>query len=140
MFRLEQRDGYPPVAVESVWAKAIGDDLYEVENIPFYAKGVALGDVVRAAADESGALVFSSIVRPSGHSTLRVVFLDKSQVERIERSLESMGCGWEGGLEPSLISVDVPPSVDMDSLFAFLSNASRQDVLDFETGVIADAR
>jgi hypothetical protein len=43
LFQLEQdEDGYPPASVESLWALPKGEGLFQVDNIPFFATGVAL--------------------------------------------------------------------------------------------------
>jgi hypothetical protein len=35
---------------ESVWALHLGDDLYGIRNVPFFAYGINWGDVVKADA------------------------------------------------------------------------------------------
>jgi hypothetical protein len=63
LFRLEKdEDGYPPEEVESLWGFLRKDGI-ELDNIPFFAKGVALGDVVAARKAPDGALEFQSVVR-----------------------------------------------------------------------------
>ena len=48
-FRLTlDEDGYPPASGETLWATALGDGTYRIDNIPFFATGVSLGDVVEA--------------------------------------------------------------------------------------------
>jgi hypothetical protein len=136
MFQIEQKDGYPPVAVESMWAVKVGDGLYEIENIPFYAKGIGLGDIVGTTASETGSLVFDRVASSRGHSTLRLVFIEMRERKRIEKALEALGCGWEGGVEPSLISVDVPPAASFDEVLKLVSEACTQGILDYETAAI----
>jgi hypothetical protein len=53
------------------------DDGYEIDNIPFYVKELALGDVVDAKPDASGVLWYSELIRPSGHSTIHLWFSSK---------------------------------------------------------------
>jgi Domain of unknown function (DUF4265) len=36
---------------ESLWAKSLGNDLYEIQNVPYCAYGLNCGDVVRATTD-----------------------------------------------------------------------------------------
>jgi len=63
---------------ESVWAKSLGDDLYEIESIPFCAYGLNYGDVVRATPDGPDQKPeVRSVVSMSGNQTLRVSFCDK---------------------------------------------------------------
>jgi hypothetical protein len=56
-FRLDRDgDGWPPFESEGVWANACGGREYEVDNAPWFARGVAFGDRVRAEPDEDGVL------------------------------------------------------------------------------------
>jgi hypothetical protein len=62
---------------EALWAKALGDDLYELRNNPFYAYGLNFLDVVHAiprAQDQKPSVL--KIVRRSGHRTIWVTFTD----------------------------------------------------------------
>ena len=111
--------GYPPVEVESVWAVARADG-FELDNIPFYAKGVALGDVVAAAPDVDGALVYRGVVHRGGHSTYLVYLLNPGPNDPQDtiNYLRARGLGVEYDL-PRLLAVDVPPTfplLDAESL------------------------
>src|SRR5262249_4817112 len=60
---------------ESLWAKPLGDDLYQLDNVPFHAYGLNYGDVVRATEDSPELKPeIREVVRPSGHQTIRVFF------------------------------------------------------------------
>src|SRR3954469_2155401 len=64
---------------EGIWARPMGGDLYEVDNIPFYAYGLNVGDVVRAIAEAPHMKpVVNGIERASGHRTLRVRFAEST--------------------------------------------------------------
>lgn len=69
-FRLVQdEDGYPPAAVESVWAQPTtkaGE--YVLDNVPFFARDATIGDVV-AVREEDSHLWFERVVcRSQTHS------------------------------------------------------------------------
>jgi Domain of unknown function (DUF4265) len=71
-FRLSKdADGYPPASGETLWATAVGQGAYRIDNIPFFATGVSLGDVVEAQAID-GLPTFVKIRQRGGHATLRV--------------------------------------------------------------------
>src|SRR4051794_39990545 len=90
-FSLEQdEDGYPPVTVESVWAIK-HEDGYELDNIPFYARSVACGDLVAVRRDEDGGLWFTNLIKPSGHSTIRILFAREEDVTSVRERLRDMG-------------------------------------------------
>jgi len=70
-------DGYPPYSTEEVDARALGDDLYEVQGIPVFARSLAPGDVVRVAEFENN-LWIHEVVSESAHTTVRVLPWSKS--------------------------------------------------------------
>ena len=70
MIRLHGEDGYS----EGVWASPVGDDVYRLDNIPYFAYGLSLGDHVGAANNGEGPLRMVELVKPSGNRTLRVAF------------------------------------------------------------------
>src|SRR4051794_37589642 len=84
------------VVAENLWAEVLGSDRFRIDNVPFYAYGVSLGDVVRA--DEiDGRLVFRDVVARSGHSTYRVLVKDRAGADSagfqsLWRGLGDLGC------------------------------------------------
>ena len=55
VFKLEVDDeGWPPAGSERLWAVRVGEDTARLENIPFFVRGYASGDVVRFNIDEDG--------------------------------------------------------------------------------------
>jgi hypothetical protein len=132
-FVIEQdEDGYPPVSIETVWARRTSDGYYELDNSPFYATEVSWKDVVDIEEMPDGTLQFKRVVRQSGHSTIRVVALKKGEMEPLKRKLEEFGCSWEGGDVPSLISVDIPPRVDIKRVRSLLQEGSDNGFFDYE--------
>jgi len=113
-FELQQdEEGYPPVTCESVWATPVAQGLYRLGNIPFFARGVAYEDVVSAVRMDDGTLGFVEVVRPSGHSTLRVIAYEESDAPVLRHKLEEIGCDTEQSHIPNLFAVDVPSSVSL---------------------------
>ena len=114
-FRLQKdADGYPPVEVESLWAIP-REDGFELDNIPFYATGVALGDVVSVNSADDGGLEFREVVRRGGHSCYRIWLLRKrpDDPQFTFDELNNLGLKVEIDLN-GLLAVDVPPSVSLD--------------------------
>jgi hypothetical protein len=61
--------------VETLWATALGNDEYKLDNSPFYAYSISWKDTVCAPVDESEGLpTFIRVVKKSGHRTIRVIF------------------------------------------------------------------
>jgi len=137
LFHLEQdEDGYPPASAETLWAITVGEGLYKLDNIPFFATGVAVEDIVSAEL-EAGQLVYKDIVQPSGHSTLRVAVYDHDEVPKVHALFKQLGCATEQSHLRGLIAIDVPPSVSWDDLRRVLDTGREQDRWDYEEACLA---
>jgi len=92
--------------------------------------GVSWHDVVEAEfSQEKGMLVFSKVVEKSGNRTIRIV-LEKPANEspvskKILDDLIVMGCSYEGANQ-RYISINIPPSVNLESVSSFLSQTKEQ--------------
>jgi len=122
---------------EAVWARRLGDGLYEVQNSPFFAKGLAYLDVVRATRRDDRLLVVE-VVTPSRHSTYRLLVKSEAPQSQVRDSLNELvasGCTFESYVESgwTLYSFDVPPAA-IDAAYRVISAAERNDLWDFEEG------
>lgn len=108
------------------------DDGYKLDNIPFYVKELALGDVVSARADADGALCFSELVHPSGHSTVHLLFSNEGDVKPTRDELKRMGCASELSDLPCLVAGDVPPHVPYDRVKVLLERGERDGVFEYQ--------
>lgn len=114
VIRVEDRDG--SVNVETPWATKVGEDLYRLENSPFYAYSVSWQDVVRAPySDEEQRPTFVETVEKSGHRTVRIIFdppvEDGNDSDKRLKEIVALGCSYEGA-NTSYVCVDIPPDVD----------------------------
>ncbi len=136
MFRLQKdEDGYPSDDWESLWAYEVEPGLYSIDNVPFFARGVSWEDVV--SVDRVGSeLHFKEVVRPSGHSVLRVIVHNNSGADEVHESLNQMGCDTEQSHIPCLISVDIPPSVELREILNFLDKGKADDRWGYQTASI----
>jgi len=132
LFRVPADDGADDV--ETLWAKPVGDDQYEVANSPFYAYGVSWKDTVFAPFDPAEEMpCVQRVVTKSGHRTVRVIFEERDRkrgrADRVLQGLVRLGCTHEGA-DPCFFSVDVPPGVDLDKVGELLD----EHELDWEFG------
>ena len=73
LFRVPGEDG--GATVETLWAVPLGNDLYQLDNSPFFAYGVSWQDVVLAPQDPQEQMpTFQSVAERSGNRTVRVIF------------------------------------------------------------------
>lgn len=116
--------------VESVWATKVGE-FYRIDNIPFFAKNIASGDIVSVENDE-GQLYFDELIQASGNSVVRIVFFDEKNIPQVTKELEKMGCNWEGSHSSNLISVDIPKSVSYESVKSYLIKGRQDGLFDYQ--------
>lgn len=137
VFKLEKdEDDYPPADYEGLWARPLGEGLFQIDNVPFFARGIAWGDIVSALKLEKE-LRFLEVVNPSGHSTLRLIIHDEKDIPSVKAMLEKLGCAVERSHIPGLISVDVPPTVPMATLKPFLDEGEAQERWGYEEACLA---
>jgi len=132
-FRLDVDDGFPPIRVESLNAQEEPNGLARLDNTPFFAEGVALGDVVACTRGDAGQLEFAEVKSRSGNRALSVIFLRADAIEHVYQYLKSEGCYCEhgefGALE--MLAICVGKSVNYDRIVAYLSDNELRGVLSF---------
>jgi hypothetical protein len=101
---------------EWLWAEPLGGNRFRVESAPFFAYGLSLGDVVRAAAPGDMPRV-DRVESKGGHRTLRIALdpdwdVDRPEIQLVLGELRQMGCALDA-LPPKILALDVPPEVDV---------------------------
>jgi hypothetical protein len=114
LFRVAEDDG--SANVETLWAFDLGDDRYRLDNSPFYAYSVSVGDVVFAPVDpDEERPIFKSVLEKSGNRTVRVI-LDPplatgNSSDGVVQELLSLGCSYEGA-NPGYLCIVIPREAD----------------------------
>ncbi len=124
------------ISGESIWAKPLENDEYEIRNTPFYAYGLNWGDIVKAVSlDPTLKPEVREVVRPSGNRTLRLYFkknLDhRSQLQLLEEICK-LGLSYERANE-ILIALDIPSESDYGAICDHLWALENDGVLEYET-------
>ncbi|HMS08530.1 MAG TPA: DUF4265 domain-containing protein [Pyrinomonadaceae bacterium] len=133
LFRLEQdEDGYPPNEWESLWATRDIRGFFIIDNIPFFVNGISCGDTV-VAIERDGIYYFESIEKESGNSVLRVIVFEQKDVSDLRENLRGLGCESEQSHIPQLISIEVPESVSLDDVLAYLDEGESDGRWEYET-------
>ncbi|MBS2546426.1 DUF4265 domain-containing protein [Catenulispora sp. NL8] len=135
-----EKPNWPPVSVERLWGEKT-EVKFEIRllNTPFFARGVAHGDLIQVRPDhERRELVFDHFTSESGHSTTRVVLMDTEAGSEVETRLREAGCSWEKSEQfASLLAVDVPPAVDYRPLREWLRALTADGVIEFQESAIS---
>jgi hypothetical protein len=135
-FRLEpDEDGYPPADWEDLWAEQVSNESYRLDNAPFFAKGVACGDLVRVQRD-GRRLNYCEVLETQGHSTLRVIVFDVTLVRELRDRLLEMGCTTELSHVSRLISVDVPPKAALQPIIDMLALGEEEGKWEYEEAAL----
>jgi len=122
---------------ESLWAQPLGNDLYEIRNIPFCAYGLNFGDVVRATADAPDQKPeIRALVRQSGNRTVRIRFEvavgDRDgQLPHLER-LAAMQA-WHERANANIVCVNLNPDADYEAILDLLDSLEADGLLQYET-------
>jgi hypothetical protein len=121
---------------ESMWARPLGGDLYEIHNSPFSAYDLNYLDVVVAiSADPDLKPQITRIERRGGHKTLRIIF--KTTTERTVRSkilerINELGATYENA-DSKLYSLDIPRIENYQPLCDQLWSWEQSGALEYET-------
>lgn len=121
---------------ESMWARPLGNDLYELHNSPFHAYDLNFLDVVYAVSeDPNHKPVVRRVERRSGHRTLRVLFpklVSNSQRDMLLKGLDRFGVTWEGS-DGRLFSLDIPTESQYQAVCDQLWAWEQAGFLEYET-------
>lgn len=125
--------------IESVWATKIKEDIYRIENIPFYVREFAYGDLVKAYL-KNDSLHVEGLFEESGNSTIRILVNeeDLDLKDEITEDLIRLGCGWEGSNMKRLISVNIPRAIDYSEVESFLITGEELlETFEYEEGCVS---
>lgn len=142
-FHLETDGDWPPASIESLWALDRGDGTVQLDNTPWFVRGVACGDVLVTHLDEEGVLWAGHVVEPSQNCTIRLIVLrDKGSGaarQSVLNAFAELGVGREGIERFGMVALDVPPEADLARVQRLLDHDVVQEWWDMEEGCITDA-
>ena len=128
--QIEQTEKYVKVKfvdgedVETLWAIALDNNLFRLDNSPFYAYDISWQDIVEATEEAEDFYEFVRVAEKSGNRTVRIIFQNftgkDEQGKGILSDIENLGCSYEGA-NSKLISITIPSTVDFESVINYLS-------------------
>jgi hypothetical protein len=121
------------VSGESLWAAAVGPNLYELRNSPWHVRTVNWLDVVEAVPEAQDQLPeFIRVHRRSGHRTIHVYIFDGGQTKKDEilRRCNGLGCTWEG-MDNRMHALDFPPETDIQPAIEYLESLQKASMADW---------
>ncbi len=139
-FRLEIEDDWPPASVESLWAVDQGNGTARLDNIAWFVRDIASGDIVTAEPDEEGVLWAGQVVRRSENCTIRlIVFRDDGSAtarQSVINAFHELGVRGEGIERFGMVALDVPPTADLAEVQRLLNHGVAKEWWDMEEGCI----
>ena len=133
-FKLIIEDNYPPVSEESIWGVDLGNNLFKINNIPFYTKDVSFDDTV-SVVDIDGVLHYKKTIKSSGNSTIRIIFFDGKEIEDCINAIQKMGCDYEK-FSSTFIAINIPITTNLEIVLDYLEYLSFKEIADYEYGKI----
>jgi len=135
-------EGWPPVGSEGLWAEPLGDDLFKIDNTPWFVRNLATEDVVRALAGSDGVLWATEKVRWSGRFTIRVIPRRDGPLaadrQAVLDAFAPFGVSGEGVEQYGMVALDVPPVAELSAVKALLRAGEADGRWYFEEGCIGD--
>lgn len=128
-----------PTQGETLWAKPLGGGRYKLDNTPWYAKGVALDDVIRCDEQPNQLPKFQEVVERGGNRTIRVFVPEGESHGAVKKEvcdyLLGAGCAYETqGPGKGLIAVTIPRAVPWDPILEHLNQLEREKIAFWESG------
>ncbi|MGW4033952.1 DUF4265 domain-containing protein [Streptomyces sp. NPDC004838] len=143
-FRMDMdEDGWPPVSVESLWAVDLGDGTVRLDNTPWFVRGVASGDIIKAELGGDGVLWAGETVQPSQNCTIRLIVLKDDGSAAARRSVlevfHRLGTTGEGIERYGMVALDVPPEADLPQIRKVLEHGETKGWWNWEEGCVTAA-
>lgn len=125
-FLLEQIEEWPPVSVEHLWLKG-GGATRTLESIPFFVKGISLGDEIDIERNDVGEVVKYTVSKKSDNTTIWFFSPQISDFERVANVLEQDAILFEGLEEFSMLAISLPPEKPLAQWDTIFSTQARSE-------------
>ena len=120
---------------EQLWARQVKANVFEICCVPFFAYGIALGDLVSTSTVEGKHYTVDRILKRSGHTTYRIWFLDVEGWNSVVENIRNLDCAVEQRWNNSkLIAVDAHTIEVKKSLERYLRELDSVGVITYEVG------
>lgn len=141
---VQDDDGWPPVGSERVWALPLGADTYRIDNVPWFVRNIAVGDIVRAIPDSPTTHpLFIEVVQPSDHVTIRLICFRSGGLQgdlgKALAPFTRLGVYGEGVTQYGMLALDIEPSAPIEQVVALLRQGVSDGWWEYEEGRITPA-
>ena len=119
--------------VETMYAELVDEvnGYYKLDNIPFFVKGFAADDIVKAEKVDDGLPLVTALIEKSGNSTVNIMFLEEDNDAyrtAILQKLKDLGVEYEGmeNVIDGYYTLHVPKDKDYHAVIDFLNGELEQ--------------
>lgn len=117
---------------ETIWCER-DEENFIVDNIPFIAKRISLGDTITAEYDDDEKMYyFEDFVKTSGNSTIRIFFYDDNEIESARDWLNKNSCESEVLPVRSIVAVNIPKIVNYTPIKSYLDDGEEKGIWVYE--------
>jgi hypothetical protein len=127
-----QKIGEGEFETETIWCKVDGEN-FIIDNIPFIAKRISLGDTIKAELDEEdNQYYFDDFVATSGNSTVRIYFYNDNDIENVRKWLIDKECESEVLQARSIVAINIPKKVNYSLIRDYLEKGEEEKKWTYE--------
>jgi hypothetical protein len=127
----QDETGYPQVTCEQIWCLPVSGTRFIVDNIPFYARDISLGDEVETETND-GERWYTRLINPSRNTTIRVFARNEASAPLLIPQIRAFGGQTEKMEGSPLIAISLPPVADLAGALEYLDRESEAGNLAFE--------
>lgn len=127
-------DGFPPISVETLNATLVRGNTLKLDNTPFFATSVAIGDILNCKKNEnSGKYQFINVIEESGKKAISIIFIDSDCEEDIFQYFKSKGCFCEYGefKDFNMLAVCIDETLDYNTLTPYLDEKQEAGLISY---------
>lgn len=111
-------------STEGVWATRIEENLYRLNNIPFFTSGFSAGDEIYTEHLSKPVNTFD-IITPSNNSTVLVISQIESHWKQVKKLCQNNDCEAESALSRLSNAISIPSTVSVTSLINQLESLEK---------------
>lgn len=127
-----QKTGEREFETETLWCQVDGEN-FIVDNIPFVAKRISLGDTIKAELDqEDNMYYFDDFIATSGNSTVRIYFYNDNDIETVRKWLNENECESEVLKARSVVAINIPKKVNYSFIKNYLEKGEEEKKWTYE--------